>query len=169
MLPAHELELRSGKVLDLPTHQFLKRMGDQAHREESLSFPCCNKIVEPLSQCSGGHHLSERLSLNGEFFVDSCVEAALYSRKADCARLRSKTGNSLAESDGFINKAFFWCDRIDQPVFHCLYRADRVPASIICSARLRPINRGNRWVPPKQGGIPSAISALAKSASGAAI
>jgi hypothetical protein len=65
MLRAHELVLRSGKVLDLPTHQFLKRMGDQAHREESLSFPCRYKIVEPLSQSSGGHHLSERLSLNG--------------------------------------------------------------------------------------------------------
>src|ERR1700757_1509813 len=104
MLPAHEL--RSGKVLDLPTHQFLKRMGDQAHREEWLSFPCCNKIVEPLSKFSGGHPLSARLSLKGEAFVDSCVEAALYSVNADFDRLRSKTGNSLAESDGFINKAF---------------------------------------------------------------
>src|SRR6266404_1725327 len=62
MLHAHELALRSGKVLDLPTHQFLKRMGDQAHREESLSFPCRYKIVEPLSQSSGGHHLSEAIS-----------------------------------------------------------------------------------------------------------
>ncbi len=65
MLPAPELALRSAKVLDLPTHQLLKRMGDQAHREESLSFPCRYKIVEPLSQSSGGHDLSERLSLNG--------------------------------------------------------------------------------------------------------
>src|SRR3979411_1847505 len=62
MLHARELALRSGKVLDLPTHQFLKRMGDQAHREESLSFPCCNKIVKPLSPSSGGHHLCERLT-----------------------------------------------------------------------------------------------------------
>jgi len=65
MLHAHELALRSGKVPDLPANQFLKRMGDQAHREESLSFPCSNKIVEPLSQSGGGYHLSERLSLNG--------------------------------------------------------------------------------------------------------
>ncbi len=65
MRHAHELALRSLKVLDLPTHQLVKRMGDQAHREESLSFPCSNKIVEPLSQSGGGYHLSERLSLNG--------------------------------------------------------------------------------------------------------